>query len=72
MDKKKTWDERLLDVIISTFFLGLTIAALDFIGIRLDWAWGLALSIFALIAGVLTVIIGGIVYAIRLRRKING
>jgi len=72
MDKKKTWEERIVDSIISLFFFGLMVAAFDLIGIRLDWAGGLALSIVALLAFVITAIIGGIVHAIRLRRKSNG
>ncbi len=72
MDKKKTIVERIASGTVELFLFGLMIALLDVAGFTLDWAAGIALSILALIVGILTVIIGGIVYAVRMRRKADG
>jgi len=72
MDKKKTWDERLLDAMISTFFFGLVVTVADLMGVDLNWETGVGVMILSVLAFILTVIIGSIVYAVRMRRKANG
>lgn len=71
MDKKKTWDERFLDAIISTFFFGMVVTGADLMGVDLNWETGVGVMILSVLTFVLTVIIGGVAYAVRMRRRSN-
>lgn len=71
-EKPKTWDERILDIILSGFSFGLVVIVLDLLGVTLNWETGVGIVILSLLAAVLALIIGGIVYAVRYRRKTDG
>jgi hypothetical protein len=69
---QKTWDERLLDFILNGFFFGLVVTVLDLAGVDLNWRTGVGVMILSLIVAAISVIVGAVVYAVRLRRKSNG
>ena len=67
--QKKTWDERLISILVELFLLGLFVMVMDFLHVELTWETGAIFSATAVVLAVILVVVVGIAIAFRQSRS---